>query len=64
MTTQALAAPPARTICDGRLAGLAGVLAAGVAQSTAGVDAASLPSPILVLFIASSALGFRLAERG
>jgi len=74
MTTQAIAAPPL-TIRDGLLAGLAGAVAphlvalgvafaAGVVLSAAGVDAASLRAPVLLLFIASSALGFRFGARG
>lgn len=37
--------------------------AAGVVLSVAGLGAASLRQPVLLLFIASSALGFRLGAR-
>ena len=50
MTAPAIAAPLARTVRGGLLAGLASVVA--------------LRAPILLLFIASSALRFRFAVRG
>jgi hypothetical protein len=45
MTTQAIAVQPGRTVRD---------------VAAAGVDVASLRQPVLLLLIASSALGFRL----
>jgi hypothetical protein len=43
--------------------GLWGVFAAGVVLSAAGMGAPALRSPVLLLLIAASALGFRLAAR-
>jgi hypothetical protein len=48
MTTQAIAVQPGRTVRD---------------VAAAGVDVASLRQPVLLLLIASSALGFRLGSR-
>jgi len=59
MTTQVMAARPARTARDMPLA----AFAAGVVLSAAGAGAASLRQPVLLLFIASSALGFRFGAR-
>jgi len=44
--------------------GLWAVFAVGVAVAAAAVDVASLRQPVLLLLIASSALGFRLGARG
>lgn len=66
MTTRAMAPLPARTVRDAGPAALAGVLTLHVV-AIAWSRLASAPSPwspVLLLLIASSALGFRLGARG
>jgi hypothetical protein len=66
MTTRAMAPLPARTVRDAGPAALAGVLAPHVVAlvSSRLASAPSPWSPVRLLLIASSALGFRLSARG
>jgi hypothetical protein len=62
MTSPALARSISRSVRDVLLAGLTGARG-GVVLSVARPDARALGQPVVVLFIAASALGFRLGAR-